>query len=186
MAMAVLLGLGGIQLAFGLNVGRFWLAERAAPTETDSTRPAVAPAVADFRHALALNPHNSKYYAGLAEALQKNGGREQGALGEVEAALKKAIFFSPGYWGHHLKLAEFYLRQQARERSIYVPQALKEFQAAAALFPGYAILHFRLASVLNWAELLWVNLVPDGLREASNYHLQEALRLDPELKKYPR
>jgi O-antigen ligase len=184
LAMAVLLSLLGLQLAFGLNVGRFWLAERAAPTERDSTRPAVTSGVEDFSQALALNPRNSKYYAGLAEALQKDGGLEGKNLGEVEAALKKAIFLSPGYWGYHFKLAEFYLGQQARAPYTYVPQALKEFQAAAALFPEYAILHFRLAAVLDWAERLDSALVPGGLREAGGLHLQEALRLDPQLKRF--
>jgi len=184
MAMAVLLGLLGAQLAFGLQVGRFWLAERAAPTEADSTRPAVTSGVGDFLQALALNPGNSKYYAGLAEALQKDGGLEARTLGEVEGALKKAIFLSPGYWGYHLKLAEFYLGQQARAPSTYVPQALEEFQAAATLFPECAILHFRLAAVLNWAESLDSALVPGGLRETGALHLREALRLDPGLKKF--
>jgi hypothetical protein len=184
MAMAVLLGLLGVQLAFGLQVGRFWLAELAAPTEADSTRPAVTLGATEFRQALALNPGNSKYYAGLAEALQKDGGLEARTLGEVEAALTKAIFLAPGYWDSHFKLAEFYLGQQARAPSTYVPQALEEFQAAVALFPEGAVLHFRLAVVLNWAESRDSALVPGGLREAGALHLQEALRLDPLLKKF--
>jgi len=182
-AAAVLVGLVGLQLTFGLSVYRCWLAEKAAPTEVDLTRPAAASGVEDFNQALALNPWNSKYYAGLAEALEKSRGNGKAPLNEAEAALKEAIFRAPGYFWYHLKLAEFYLRQQAMAPETLVPQALEEFSAAVALYPGSGVLHLRLAMVLNWAESLDSALVPAGLRDAGTWHREQALRLDPGLKK---
>lgn len=185
-AAAILLGLLGLQVALGAAASRYWRAEKAAATEADSTRPPVASGVEDFRRALTLSPGNSKYYAGLAEGLEKGGIRDWAAFEAVQAALTKAVFLSPGNWQYHQKLAEFYLRQQGWGPKTLIPQALKELQAAVTLFPESGELQFRLAAMLRWAESRGRNLVPGELQGASDIHLQKALRLNPDLKYYLR
>jgi tetratricopeptide (TPR) repeat protein len=164
-ATLILLGLMGLQLAFGIQVYRHWRAERAAPMEINSTRPRPQLTVADFRRALALNPWNSKYYFGLAQVLegQKNGGEP--AQAEAEQAFQAAIRLSPANWIYHLGLAEFYLSHYRLDPSCYLPQALQEFGAAAQLFPESSDRRARLAAVLEWMERSHPGLVPARLQE---------------------
>jgi hypothetical protein len=181
--LLVLAGLMAIQLALlGLSV-RFWLAERAAPTEIDSTRPPRTLKIEDFRRALAYNSSNSRYHLGLAEALEKSGAREAEILEEVESSLKSAVYYSPGHWGYRLRLGEFYLRRCSQAPERYVNQALREFAAAVSLFPESGRLHWQLATCLAWAQDRYPMLVPPSLRGSQDWHFEQAVRLDPSLKK---
>jgi tetratricopeptide (TPR) repeat protein len=182
-ATLLVLTMMGLQLAFGVRVGYNWLAEQSAPTEINSTRTPLKLAAEDFRQALRYNPINSKYYLGLAESLA-GGASAGGVASGAENSLKSAIFYAPANWGYRLKIAEFYLGryQDAPER--FIPSALKELAAAVDLFPESGLLHFRLASVLTWTEKYSPGLIPVALRDAQSSHFNEAIRLEPKLKKY--
>jgi hypothetical protein len=184
LATGLVLGLMGLQLAFVYQVWHYWGAERAAPTETNSTRPTPKLELEDFRQALVLNPRNSRYYLGLAETLERRAGGEEEALREVEKSLQAAIFSSPADWNYHLKLGEFYLRRQKSAPPLYIPPALQELDAVVKLFPESGALHLRLASVLSWAEKNYPFLVPEGLRGRADFHFQQAVKLEPRLQKY--
>ena len=56
--------------------------------------------------------------------------------------------------------------------------------AGVDLFPESAALHFRLAAVLDWAEKYHAASVPGPLQQKRAFHLEQAIRLDPGLKKY--
>ena len=182
-AALLVLAMMGLQLAFGVRVCYNWMAEQSAPTEINSTRIPPKLAAEDFRQALRYNPINSKYYLGLAETLA-GGASAGGVASGAENSLKSAIFYAPANWGYRLKMAEFYLGryQDAPER--YIPSALKELAAAVYLFPESGLLHFRLASVLAWTEKYYPGLIPAALRDAQSNHFNEAIRLEPRLKKY--
>lgn len=164
-ATLILLGLMGLQLAFGIQVYRHWRAERAAPMEINSTRPLPRLTVADFRRALALNRWNSKYYFGLAQVLERQSTGGEPARAEAEQAFQTAIRLSPANWLYHLHLAEYYLRHHRFDPSCYLPQALQEFGAAAQLFPESSDRRARLAAVLIWMERSHPGLVPARLQE---------------------
>jgi len=181
-ACLALLGLLGVQLAIGLQVYYLWSAEHIAPSEINSTRTPPKLEVKDFQRALAFNPFNSKYFLGLAETLEKQrGGRE--IQDEVEKCLKSAVFQSPANWGYRLQLAEFYLRHYQKSPE-QIPLALGELAAAVNLFPESALLNFRFASILGWAENYYPDLLPAGLRGRRADHLKKAVRLKPGLSKY--
>lgn len=171
-----------LQLVFLFQVSYHGLAERAAPTEINSTRLPALQQADEFRQALALSPDNSKYYLGLAETLEKAGG--EGSLAETEQALKSAVFFAPAHWGYHQKLAEFYLRHHKVAPDYYIPRALKEMEAAVQLFPESARLNLYLGNVLAWADMYYENFVPKELAGQSGIYLNKALKLDPKVKKY--
>jgi O-antigen ligase len=179
-AMGAILGLIGVQLAIGGQICYSWLAENAAPMEINSTRAAPKLAVEDFRRALALNFRNSKYYVGLAEALEKRGAGDQ-TLAEREKSLQTAILLAPANWGYHVKLADFYLRYYQKAPNHHLPIALRELAAAVALFPQSAVLHFRIASALGWAEKYYPGTVPEELRGRRAYYMGQALNLEPSL-----
>jgi O-antigen ligase len=182
-AIGVIIALIGIQLAIEIQVCYNWLAETAAPMEINSTRQAPRLEVEDFRRALAFNPRNSKYYLGLAEALERRGGGDK-ALLEAEQYFREAILQSPANWGYHLKLADFYLRhyQEAPDRRI--PRALQELTTAVTLFPQSALLNFRIASTVGWAEKYFPGLVPQELRDRCVCYSEQAINLEPNLAKF--
>jgi O-antigen ligase len=172
-----------VQLAFLLAISYHGLAERIAPSEIDSTRTPLKLQGDDFRQALALDPRNSKYYLGLARALEREDGEQ--AVFQIEQALQAAIFFAPAHWGYRLKLAEFCLRRPfPNAPNIYIPMGLKELDAAVKLFPESALLHGYLASSLAWADKYYPEEVPSNLRGQSARHAARALALDSRVRKY--
>jgi len=181
-ACLAMLVLVGIQLAFGFRVCYNWLAETAAPMEFNPIRTPPKLEVHDFRQALAYNPANSKYYMGLAEALEKDSNNHE-ALLVAEESLKLAVFWSPANWGYRLKLADFYLRHYEEAPGREIPGALQELAAAVRLFPESALLNFRLATVLGWAENYYPRLVPAFLQGCRTPYLEKAVRLEPKLSK---
>jgi O-antigen ligase len=176
----VLAGLIILQLFIIIMLGRVWLAERAAPTEIDSTRPPQQLTKKDFQKALAYNPRNSLYYLGLAESSEQE---KEPPDGMSLSSLQTAIFYDPANWGYRLKMAESCLRQYQRDPDRYLPMALKEFGAAVKLFPNSPLLQYRLGSVLIWAESYYSGLIPPELRGQGKLHLARAIELDPRLKK---
>lgn len=184
LATFVLLGLIGAQVAFLYQVCYLWAAERVAPTELNSTLAPPQLASQDFRRALALNPRNSKNYLGLAEALEKAPEADGRSGAAVENALKAAVEDAPSQWGYRLKLADFYLQQREQSPARYIPAALEELEAAVRLFPESGALHFRLATMLTWADKYYSGLVPEHLHGRGPYHYEQAVRLDPPLKKF--
>jgi hypothetical protein len=179
----VILGLMVVQIAIGVQICYSWLADSAAPMEIDSTRVAPRLGVEDFHRALTFNTKNSKYYLGLAEALEKSGAGGQ-ALAEAEQSLRAAIFYAPANWRYHLKLADFYLRHYQEAPTYRIPVALRELVAAVTLFPQSALLYFRIASALEWAEKYYPGVVPRELRGRQSSYRKQALFLDPSLEKY--
>jgi O-antigen ligase len=176
----VLAGLIVLQLFIIIMVGRVWLAERAAPTEFDSTRPPQQLTGKDFQKALAYNPQNSRYYLGLAESSEQE---KEPSDGKSLSSLQTAIFYDPANWGYRLQMAESCLRQCQKAPARYLPMALKEFEAAVKLFPDSPLLQYRLGSVLIWAESYYPGLIPPELQGQGKLHLAMAISLDPRLKK---
>jgi O-antigen ligase len=183
MAIGAILGLIGVQVAIGVQDCYSWLAETVAPMERNSTRVASSLGIEDFRRALALNPINSKYYMGLAEALEK-GGISDHPLAEAEKSLEAAIFSAPANWGYRLKLADFSLRHYRKNPNRYIPIALRELAAAVTLFPQSPLLNFRMASALRWADKYYPATVPGELRDRQAYYMGQAVNLEPSLAKY--
>ncbi|MCL4504067.1 MAG: O-antigen ligase family protein [Deltaproteobacteria bacterium] len=174
-----LAGLIILQLLIILALGRVWLAEAAAPSEYDSTRPPQQLTRQDFQRALDYNSYNSLYYLGLADSL----GKDKESAGKSLAVLKSAIFYAPANWGYRLRLAESCLQIYPKEPGTHLPMALKELAASVQLFPDSALLQYRLGSVLVWAERYYPGLVPPELRGQGNLHLAKAGQLNPKLKK---
>ncbi|MDI6854044.1 MAG: O-antigen ligase family protein [Deltaproteobacteria bacterium] len=183
--LAVCLVLALCQAALIVSAWRWWRAEAAAPTEIDSTRaPGLDPSAGDYRRALLDNPWNSRVYAGLAALLERE---EPGpAAGSLEAAklLQAAVYQAPASWEHRYQLGELYLRHFRDSPARCLPGALQELAAAAALFPASGHLHYRLGSVLAWAEQYYSGLVPPELRGRAAHHLELAVQLEPRLQKY--
>jgi len=182
-AVVLVLALIGVQLAFGVRVYYYWLAEYVAPTAINSTRTPPKLAAEDFRRALTYNFTNSKYYLGLAETLAGGaiGGEDASEAGK---SLQAAIFYAPANWGYRLRLAESYLKRYREGPDRYLPAALKELTAAVPLFPESGLLHFRLATILAWTGKYYPGLIPADLRNDQDFHFSEALRLEPRLKKF--
>ena len=178
-----ILGLIVIQLAIGVQVCYSWLAESTAPVEINSTRVTPRLGEEDFRRALTFNSSNSKYYLGLAEALEKSGTGKQ-TLAQAEQSLQAAIFYAPANWEYRLKLADFLLRHYQEAPNQRIPAALRELAAAVNLFPHSAILYMRIASTSEWAEKYYPGIVPRELRGRQDYYRSQAVKLDPGLAKY--
>ena len=176
----VLAGLIILQLFIIIMLGRVWLAERAAPTEFDSTRPPQQLTGKDFQKALAYNPRNSWYYLGLAESSEQE---KEPLDGMSLSLLQTAIFYAPANWGYRLQMAELCLRQRQKDPARYLPMALREFGAAVKLFPESPLLQYRLGSVLIWAASYYPALIPPELRGQGKLHLARAIELDPRLTK---
>jgi O-antigen ligase len=174
----------GIELTYVFQVSRYWLAERSAPMEINSTRPFPRLKDKDFRQALAFNPRNSNYYSGLAETLERNGQRNGAVLSEVEESLRNAIFQSPAYWKYHLNLAEFYLRHHQRAPKSYLLIAEREMEAAVKLYPESGILHWRLATLLAMQDNYYSGSELATLREKRQFHFLQAVKIDPQIKRY--
>lgn len=160
----VLSGLAALLLVLMAMICRFWWAERYAPTEIDSTRPAPRLTAADYRGALSYNGLNSRYYLGLAETLEQQAKAGPEVPSEVEGALKAAIFYAPAHWAYRQRLGEFYLRHYRRAPPRYLPQGLQELAAAVKLFPESGVLPGRLAASLAWVEDYDPDLVPPELK----------------------
>jgi hypothetical protein len=64
-----------------------------------------------------------------------------------------------------VNLAEFYLRHYRFDPGSYLPQALREFDAAAQLFPESSDRRVRLAEVLEWVEKVEPGRVPLPVQE---------------------
>jgi tetratricopeptide (TPR) repeat protein len=169
-----------LQLVFLIQFSYHWLAEEIAPMEINSTRLPLPRPVENFRKALGFMPENSKYYQGLAEALEKKG--DQVSLTEIEPALKSAIFYAPANWGYHLKLGGFCARYYQTAPDRYIPLALKELDAAVKLFPESPRLNLYLASLLAWAEKYYQGQVPLELQGQSGRLFDKAIKLDPTVK----
>jgi O-antigen ligase len=182
-AVLIILAVMAVQLTFGVRVCYYWLGERAAPTKIDSTHTAPKSAGLDFRRALTYSPTNSKYYLGLAETMEDMA-LEGGKDSEAEKFFKSAIFYSPANWEYRFKSAEFFLKHCKDAPDHYIPLALRELAAAVALFPESGPLHFRLASILAWTQKYNPSLIPSALENSQAFHLSEAIRLEPKLKKY--
>lgn len=183
-ASGILLSLMIFQLAFVLEVGYYWAAERAAPMEINSTRPIPKLEEENFRRALALNPRNSRYYSGRAEALRNSKAEDAASLTEMEKSLQAAVFYAPAHWGYRLHLSEFYLQHYPSDPSRHLPQALKELAAAVTLFPQSGLLQFRLGTLLAWMGKYYSGLMPPELRGRSRFYLEQAIMLEPCLQQY--
>jgi len=183
LSILMLLGLMGTQFAFLYHICYLWTAEMIAPTEFNSTFVPPKLESKDLRRALVLNPRNSKLHLGLAEALEKVPGASGQDRNEVEISLKAAVFNAPSHWGYRLKLAEFYLCRQAHAPARFIPAALDEFAAAVSLYPESGALQGRLALMLTWADKYYSGLIPSNLYGRTQYHYQQAVKLDPQLQK---
>jgi tetratricopeptide (TPR) repeat protein len=182
-AALLILAMMGFQIAFGVQVYYNWLAEQSAPTEINSTRTPPKLGAEDFRRALTYNPINSKYYLGLAETLA-GAASAGGVASSAENYFNSTIFYAPANWEYRMKIAEFYLERYQDAPARYIPSALKELGAAVDLFPESGRLHFRLATMLAWAGKYYPELIPAALRDGQSRHFSEAIRLEPQLKKY--
>jgi O-antigen ligase len=182
LAALVFLALLGVQLAYMSQVGHYWLAELAAPTEVNSTRPAPRVTLDEVQRALRLNPSNSEYYVGLAGFLEN--GEGEAAVSKAENLLKLAVFHAPAYWKYRLLLAEFYLRQEAHARERYLHLALQELVAAVTLYPEYGLLHLQLALVLARLENDYTGDELARWRQRRAFHLEKAMELEPRFKEY--
>ncbi len=180
MVPGVLAGLIILQLFMIIMLGQIWLAERAAPTEFDSTRPPQQLTGKDFQEALAHNPRNSRYYLGLSQSLRQGKGPSDG---RSLSLLKTAIFYAPADWRYHLQMAESCLLKYEQDPPRYLPMALKEFEAAVKLYPESPLLQYRLGTVLIWAASYYPGLVPPELEGQGKLHLARAIELDPRLQK---
>lgn len=180
-----------VQVYFVWQVGLHWLAESMAPREPNSTVTAPSLKLEDYQDAVAYNQRNSRLYEGLADILtSKNAVAdlsekkvEKTTDAEVEELLKTAIFYSPGLWVYHLKLAEFSFKHYKDSPSHYLPQALEELSAAIKLFPSFGYLHLRLGTILCWAENHCLGLVPIKFRGQYPDYFKKAIELDRNLEK---
>jgi O-antigen ligase len=184
LALMVLLALMLGQTALSVKAWHWWQAEAAAPTEPDSTRPpGLEISAEDYRRALEANPHNSAFYAGLAGLLQGDDPAAAPDPREVERLWRAAVARAPAEWFYRYHLGEFYLQRAREEARHYLPLALQELAAAVRLFPASGRLHFRLGTVLAWAEEHYAGLVPPALRGRAGHHLEVAVQLEPRLGK---
>jgi len=181
--LVLLAGLGVIQLAFAGQLCYHWRAERAAPTEFNTTRPTPRSGVEDLQRSLALNPRNSAAWRGLAAALEVKARAGAASLEEAERALRQAVFYAPAYYALHALLAEFHLRHYQGDPARHLPAALKELEAAVTLFPLNGYLHWRLGVVLAWVEQYYVGFVPTKLLGQAGRYLERAEELEPRLKR---
>ncbi len=181
MVSILFLALLAVQLTCAWGLVRIWRAERLAPTERDSTRSPQAATIPALTQALALNPMNSQYYAGLADSWQESAGDVKAAP-SLEALLQKAVRLAPARWDHRVRLADFYLKHHRLDPARYLSLALGELDAALALNPASGALHLHVGRVLAWMEGAWFGAVPPSWRGRADFHLAEAARLDPRIR----
>ncbi len=172
------------QMAYMGQAWYFWQAERAAPLEIDSTRIPRALKAADYSRALALNPRNAGYYAGLALTLEPSDLVDPKWSQEIEGLLQQAIFQAPARWRYHFQLGNFLLRHYQQSPKRHLPQGLRELAAAVALFPEKAKLHLQLGLALSWTELIYPAYVPPELTKRAQVHLDKAVALEPALQRF--
>lgn len=172
-----------IQAAFMWQAWHFRQAERAAPLIRDTTRiPRKIPA-ADFVQALALNPRNAGYAAGLAGALEMEEVSSQRAQ-EIEVLWRRAVFLAPANWRYHLQLGNFLLQHYRLAPKRHLFEGLREVAAAATLFPEKAAIHLTLGLGLTWTGLFYPGYIPPELANRAQVHLDKAVALEPDLKKF--
>jgi hypothetical protein len=172
-----------VQLLYMGQAWHFWQADRAASLEIDSTRIPRMPATSDYTQALALNPRNAGYFAGLAGTLEAEATPDLKKAEKVKDLLRQAIFLAPACWRYHYQLGDFLLRNYQLAPGRHVLLGLRELAASVALFPEKPELHLRLGLVLNWADLYYPAYVPSDLRNRAQGHLDRALALEPTFKK---
>jgi hypothetical protein len=172
-----------VQAAYMTQAWHLWQAERAAPLGMDSTRIPRTLEAADYARALALNPRNAEYFAGLASALATAGIPDLEEAQKVENLLRQAIFLAPARWRSHYQLGNFLLEHYQLAPRRYLPRGLRELAAATALFPEKAELHLRLGLALTWTDLFYPAFVPPDLKKQAQVHLERAAALEPAFKK---
>jgi O-antigen ligase len=173
-----------LQLSYMGQAWFFWQAERAAPLGIDSIGIPRILQTADYSRALALNPRNAGYYAGLARALEPIDASDRQKAQVIKNLLKQAIFQAPARWRYHFQLGDFLLRHYRLAPRRHLPQGLRELAAAVALFPEKAVLHLRLGQALAWTDLLYPGYIPPDLSKRAQTHLDKALALEPQFKKF--
>jgi O-antigen ligase len=171
-----------VQAAYMGQAWQFWQAERAAPVANDSTRIPRILQAADYTRALAHNPRNAKYFAGLARALAGVGVENLEQARKVEVLLQQAIFLAPARWRSHFQLGDFLLGHYELAPRNFLPRGLRELDAAVTLFPERADLHLQLGLALTWTKMFYPAYVPPPLAKRAPEHLDRAVALDPELK----
>jgi len=180
----VCLFLALLQLAYVGQAWFSWQAERAAPLEIDSTRIPRVLGAADYSRAIALNPRNAGYYAGLAQTLGQNQSPDLNRAQEIDKLRRQAIFRAPARWLYHFQLGAFLCRYYRLAPGRYLPQGLRELAAAVTLFPEKAELHLNLGRALAWTEHHYFGYVPEHLIGRAQTHLQKAAALEPTLHKF--
>ena len=103
---------------------------------------------------------------------------------KIEALLQQAIFLAPARWRCHYQLGSFLLQHYQLAPGPYLNLGLKELAAATALFPENAALHLRLGLALTWTDLMYPGYVPSHLAKRGPEHLDRALALEPDFKKF--
>jgi O-antigen ligase len=183
LALWLCAGLILVQAAYIEQAWYFWQAERAAPLGINSTRIPRTLQAGDFARALALNPRNSEYFAGLAGALAAAETPDLKTSQKIEDLLQQAIFLAPARWRTHYQLGNFLLQHYRLAPKPYLFRGLKELAAAVALFPEKAELHLRLGLALTWTDLFYPAYVPQDLAKRAHEHLDRAAALEPTLKR---
>ena len=82
-----------VQVAYTGQAWYFWQAERAAPTGINSIRIPRTLKAADYARAMALNPRNAEYFAGLAATLAAEEPMDRERAQKVEELLQHARDF---------------------------------------------------------------------------------------------
>jgi hypothetical protein len=172
-----------VQIIFMGQAWYFWQADRAAPLEIDSTRIPRKLAQTDYTRALAENPRNAEYFAGLAGTLEADVAQDHKRAQKVKDLLKQAIFLSPACWRYHYQMGDFFLRNYQLDPGRHVLLGLRELAASVALFPEKPELQLRLGLVLAWADLFYPASVPSDLRNRAQEYLDRALALEPTFQK---
>jgi hypothetical protein len=172
-----------VQVAFMGQAWYFWQADRAAPLEIDSTRIPRILETADYARALALNPRNAGYFAGLARTLEAVVAQDLKKAKEVKDLLQQALFLAPACWRYHHQLGDFLLTNYRLAPGSHVLLGLRELAASVALFPEKAELQLRLGLVLTWADKFYPAYVPSDLKNRTQEYLDRALALEPTFKK---
>ena len=177
-------GLILVQAAYMSQAWFFWQAERAAPLGVNSIRIPRTLKAEDYTKALALNPRDARYWAGLAATLaaaDPEAMDDKRAL-KIAALLQQAIFLAPADWRYHYQLGTFLLQHYRLSPREYLTPGLQELAAASALFPEKAQLHLRLGLALTWTDFFYPAYVPPHLAKQGQKHLDRALALEPSLK----
>jgi hypothetical protein len=155
-------GLILVQVAYTGQAWYFWQAERAAPTGINSIRIPRTLKAADYARAMALNPRNAEYFAGLAATLAAEEPMDRERAQKVEELLQHAIFLAPARWRSHYQLGDFLLQQYRLAPNPFLSQGLRELAAAVTLFPEKAEIHLRLGLALTWTDLFYPAYVPSA------------------------